>query len=104
MIVVRGVPLYWGIETEPVDRSLVTRATLHEVLPPFRQSIHAFRIRVSHRHWLHVGIFAYDREMRRWKYEATTEEISTWGRRNGDPEEDQAADPAPVEAGSAESG
>jgi hypothetical protein len=103
MIVVHGIPVYWGIETEPADRSFLTRATLHEVLPPFRQSIHAFRIRVSHRHWLHLGTCTYDREMRRWRLDATTEEISTWGRRNGDVEEEEAA-ATPVEAGSTEPG
>ena len=103
MIVVRGVPVYWGIETEPVDRSFLTKATLHEVLPPFRQSIHAFRIRVSHRHWLHLGVFAYDREMRRWRFDATTDEISTW-RRSHSETEDEAATATPVEVGQAESG
>lgn len=78
MIVVRQVPIYWGIETQAPDRSFITRATLHEVLPPFRQSIWAFRIRVSPWHWLHVGRFKYEGELRRWGMDTPVEEISTW--------------------------
>jgi hypothetical protein len=78
MILVRSIPLYWGIETEPSDRTLVTRSDLYEVLPPFRESIWAFRVRVSHRHWLHVGIFRYDRD-RVLQVPASASEIRKWG-------------------------
>ena len=98
MIVVRGVPIYWGVETEPKDRSFVTRATLHEVLPPFRQSIWAFRIRVSWGRWLHIGIFRFDREARRYDLGVDPDEIGTWGRKaNGDEEETFGADPGAIE-------
>ena len=64
MIRVRGVPIYWGIETEPEDRRFLTYSILHEVLPPFRHSTYGLRIRLSHRHWLHVGKYLYDRNAR----------------------------------------
>lgn len=81
MIFVHGVPVYWGIETEPADRSFVTRATLDEILPPFRWSNRAIRIRVSHKHWLHVGLFAYKTEVTPWGLEVLPEHIGEWGRR-----------------------
>lgn len=78
MIVVHGVPLYWGIETEPTDRSLVTKATLHEVLPPYRLSRWAFRIRVSPWHWLHLGVFEYDDAVGRYGLYFEPDEIAEW--------------------------
>jgi len=56
------IPIYWGIETFPADKSFLTRATLYEVLPPFRESNRALRIRVSKHHWLHLGIYRYDHD------------------------------------------
>ena len=86
------------METEPLDRSLVTRSTLHEVVPPFRQSIRAFRIRVSHKHWLHVGTFRYDAIEGRWGIKVDPGEIGAWGRKgNGAEEETFGADPDAVE-------
>jgi hypothetical protein len=97
MIIVRQVPLYWGIETDAVDHSFATRATLHEVLPPFRHSIWAFRIRVSHKHWLHVGKFVYEREARRWGMDTDVEEISQWrGPHVVEDEEDDRVPTAPI--------
>ena len=79
MILVHGIPVYWGVETEAVDKSFLTRATLAEVLPPFRQSIRAFRIRVSPWHWLHIGICRYEQETRRWDLGVEPDEIGAWG-------------------------
>lgn len=78
MILVHYVPLYWGLEKDSPDRSLVTRATLHEVLPPYRQSDWAYRIRVSPRHWLHLGRFHYDSTLRRYGLDAEPSEIAEW--------------------------
>lgn len=78
MILVHYFPIYWGVETEPVDPSFITRSTLDEVLPPFRKSIWAFRIRVSHKHWLHIGKFGYESEARRWGMDTPVDEISQW--------------------------
>lgn len=78
MIVVRSIPLYWGVETHPVDRSVVTRATLHEVLPPYRLSRWAVRIRVSPWHWLHLGRFDYDDAVGRYGLDADPDEIAEW--------------------------
>ena len=89
MIVVHYLPAYWGIETEPVDRSFITRATLHEVFPPFRQSLWAFRIRVSHKHWLHIGKFGYQPEVGRWGLDVDVDEISTWRGPNVEPSEEE---------------
>ena len=79
MIFVHYFPAYWGIERDAEDRSFLTRSTLHEVLPPFRQSTWAFRIRLSHRHWLHIGRFGYQPDVGRWGLGATPDEIGTWG-------------------------
>jgi hypothetical protein len=93
MIIVHYLPAYWGIESEPVDRSFVTKATLHEVLPPFRESIWAFRIRVSHKHWLHIGKFGYTPEVGRWGLDADVDEISTWRGPNGVEPSEEGQDP-----------
>ena len=78
MILVRHIPLYWGWETDPQDRSLVTRASLNEILPPYRQSAGAIRIRVSHKHWLHLGIFYYDKTVGRYGLDVDVNTISEW--------------------------
>lgn len=78
MIIVHFIPYYWGIERDAVDTSFITKATLHEVLPPFRHSLWAVRIRVSHRHWLHVGRYYHEAEARRWGMDTPIEEISQW--------------------------
>ena len=79
VIIVRGIPVYWGVETQARDRSFLTRATLDEVLPPFRESRRAVRIRISPWHWLHVGVFAYKTEVTPWGLEALPERIGRWG-------------------------
>jgi hypothetical protein len=78
MIRVHGVPLYWGFETEPLDRSFATKATLHEVLPPYRLSTRAWRLRVSPWHWLHFGTFRYDDAVGRYGLDADPNQISEW--------------------------
>jgi hypothetical protein len=78
VILIRHIPLYWGWETDPVDRSLFTRATLNEVLPPYRQSAGAIRVRVSHKHWLHLGVFYYDKTVGRYGLDALPEDIREW--------------------------
>jgi len=66
VILIRGIPLYWGIEPDADDRSFITRATMEEALPPFRYSIWAFRIRVTHRHWLHLGVCKHKNTVTPW--------------------------------------
>jgi hypothetical protein len=78
VILIRHIPLYWGWETEPEDRSLITRATLNEVLPPYRQSAWAIRVKVSHKHWLHLGVFYYDKAVGRYGLDALPEDIREW--------------------------
>lgn len=90
MILVHGIPLYWGVETDPYDRSFITRATLDEVLPPYRESRRAIRVRVSHRHWLHIGICQYKTEVTPWGIEVSPERIGRWGL--SDPEEEDDYD------------
>lgn len=92
MIRVRGIPVYWGVETEPIDRSPVTRATLHEVLPPYRLSTRAMRVRVSPWHWLHVGTFHYDDVVGRYGLDVDPVDISEWRGPHVEvtPEEDSA--------------
>jgi len=80
MILVHGIPVYWGVEKNAPDRTFFSRATLNEVLPPYRESYWAFRLRVSHRHWLHVGVFRYRPEVTPWGIEVAPEEIGNWGR------------------------
>lgn len=98
MIVVRGVPVYWGIETYdpdhegPFDYRLVCRAYMREVLPPYRESTRALRIRVSHRHWLHVGLFKYNREPKRYAMTAPPAEIGQWGLDAAEDEDDVTED------------
>ncbi|RPI08608.1 MAG: hypothetical protein EHM63_06015 [Actinobacteria bacterium] len=95
MIRVRGIPIYWGIETEPEDRTFWCYSILHEALPPFRHSTYGIRMRVSHRHWLHVGKFLYDKNARYYGLPVTPSEISSWGRNRE--EETFGADPDAVE-------
>jgi hypothetical protein len=78
MIVVHFIPYYWGVERKAVDRSLITRSTLYEVLPPFRRSMWAVRIRVSPWHWLHMGRYYHEPEAGRWGLDASVDEISKW--------------------------
>src|SRR5262245_9100310 len=79
MMLVHAIPVYWGIETQPADRTLVTRATLHEVLPPYRLSTHAFRVRISPWHWLHLGTYRFDQDaVGRYGLEALPEDIRRW--------------------------
>jgi hypothetical protein len=86
VIVVRGIPVYWGVETppedadEPFDRALATRSWMLEALPPYRESVRGIRIRVSHRHWLHVGLFKYNREPKRFGFAMSPSEIGRLGR------------------------
>lgn len=87
MIIVRGIPIYWGFETEPEDRRFWTYSILHEVMPPFRHSTYGIRMRVSRTHWLHVGKFLYDKNARYYGLPVDTSEIATWGRKNVVPEE-----------------
>lgn len=97
MIAVHFIPYYWGVERDAPDRSFVTRATLHEVLPPFRQSIWAVRIRVSPWHWLHFGRFFHEPEARRYGMDTDVEEISKWrGPNVVEDEEDDAIPAAPI--------
>ena len=91
MIRVHGVPLYWGVERDAVDRSFLTRATLDEALPPYRYSYRAIRIRVSHRSWLHVGIRDYKTEVTPWGVPVTPEDIGRW---SGTQEEVQEIPPS----------
>jgi hypothetical protein len=79
MIIVHYLPYYWGIETDAIDKSFLTKATLHEVLPPFRVSKWALRIRVSHKHFLHLGIYRYESEARRYDLGVDADEIGAWG-------------------------
>ena len=47
MIVVHGYgPFYWGVEHDPIDRRVLTRAWLVEDQEPWRKSIAAFRVRI----------------------------------------------------------
>jgi hypothetical protein len=80
VIVVRGIPLYWGIERDAVDRRLLTYSYLNEVLPPYRKSSYGIRIRVSHRHWLHVGKYLYDKTPGRYGIPTSANDIARWGR------------------------
>ena len=98
MIAVHFLPVYWGFETEPADRSFVTRATLNEVLPPYRQSDWAFRIRVSPRHWLHVGRYHYDSALGRYGLDVDPIDIAEWrGPRAQTPEDEGSrSDAEPV--------
>lgn len=92
MIVVHFIPYYWGVERDAPDRSFITKATLHEVLPPFRQSMWAVRIRVSRKHWLHIGRYFHESEARRWGMDTPVEEISQWrGPHVGQEDEDGVA-------------
>jgi len=103
VIVVHYLPVYWGVETEAVDHTFLTRSTLHEVLPPFRMSVWAFRIRVSHKHYLHVGKFKYDDIAAHWGMNTPVELISQWRGPNAFQQEVEAsADPAPVSTGQVE--
>jgi hypothetical protein len=84
MIVVHSLgPIYWGVERNPADRRVLTRAWLVEDQVPWRKSIAAFRIRVW-RYAVHLGIcrrLEPDSDERPWfpKYAPVTE-ISTWRR------------------------
>lgn len=96
MIHVHFIPYYWGVERKAEDHSFLTRATLHEVLPPFRVSIWAVRIRVSPWHWLHMGRYYHEPEVRRWGLDTSVDEISQWRgpsvgqeESNGDTESDE---------------
>ena len=80
MIVVRGVPVYWGIERDSPDRRLLTYSVLDEVLPPYRKSTYGLRFRISHRHWLHVGKYLYDKTPGRYGIAASANDIARWGR------------------------
>lgn len=95
MIVVRTIPVYWGVEVEPEDTSFLTRAHLQEVLPPYRLSTRAFRIRVSHKHWLHLGLYRYDRDAAgKYGIPARPGDIGRWGL---DREADQGRDDVEAE-------
>jgi len=94
MIRVHSPRLYWGLETEPLDRSPVTRATLHEILPPYRLSNRAVRIRVSPRHWLHLGTFRYDDAVGRYGLDVDPTDISEWRGPNAPTEEADEGTPA----------
>jgi hypothetical protein len=78
VILVHYIPIYWGLETKPTDRSAITKATLHEVLPPYRQSDWAFRIRVSPWHWLHVGRYHHDSAIGRYGLTDDLDVIREW--------------------------
>src|SRR5215467_5528856 len=93
VIRVRGVPIYWGIETEPVDRSFWCYSVLHETLPPFRHSTYGLRIRISLKHWLHVGTFLYDRNPNFYSLRLSPDEIRKW--KGGIPQEEPEPDLEP---------
>lgn len=85
MIVVRGIPVYWGVEADTpeqrvLDRRLLTYSVLNEILPPFRKSTYGLRFRVSPHHWLHVGKYLYDKTPGRYGIAATANDIARWGR------------------------
>ena len=79
MIVIKQIPFYWGIEHDAEERSLVSRSWLVEDLIPFRESVWAFRIRVSHNHWLHFGKFRYRREALHAGLVFRPTQIGRWG-------------------------
>lgn len=98
MIRVRGIPVYWGIETQPEDKRLLVYSILHEVMPPFRHSTYGLRLRVSPWHWLHVGTFRYDKEIRHYRLDFGVDVISTWGFKDDEKEEEpRAGDTTAVE-------
>jgi hypothetical protein len=97
VIIVHYFPIYWGFETEAPDRSLITRSTLDEILPPFRKSIWAFRIRVSRKRWLHIGWFEYDNIDSHWGLSTPVEEIAQWRGPHAFQQEEGDADPTPDE-------
>jgi len=78
MIIPQSFPIYWGWEQDPEDRSFVARAYLREVLPPYRLSDRAIRIRVSPRHWLHLGLFNYDNAVGRYGLTDDLDVIREW--------------------------
>jgi hypothetical protein len=97
VIAVHFLPAYWGVETDPVDRSFVTRATLHEILPPYRISDWAFRVRVSPRHWVHFGRYHYDSTLGRYGLVVEPTDIAEWrGPRAQAQGEDTDADAYPA--------
>ena len=87
MIRLHGIPVYWGVETDAPDRTFITRAFLNEALPPYRIGTHAFRIRVSHRHWLHIGTHRYRTEVGLWGLDTSIEQIRSWGLKNAEEED-----------------
>lgn len=97
MIRLHGIPVYWGVETDAPDRSLITRAYLNEALPPYRIGTHAIRIRISHRHWLHIGIHRYRTEVGLWGLDVSPDQIRSWGLKSAEEEEDPGAIAASVE-------
>lgn len=95
MIRVRGIPLYWGIETEAVDKRFLVYSILHESLPPFRHSTFGIRIRLTPWHYLHVGTYLYDKNLRLYGLQVGVGEISTWGFH--DQESEEGAGPVAAE-------
>jgi len=95
MIRVRGIPIYWGVETEAVDKRFLVYSVLHEASPPFRHSTYGIRIRISPWHYLHVGKYLYDKNLRLYGMHIQAFEISTWGFHD---EEKEGAKPIPVES------
>jgi hypothetical protein len=86
VIVIRGIPLYWGVERDALDRSFFSGSWLMEDLPPFRESVRAVRIRVSPHRWLHIGQFRYNREALHTGLMFKPSDIGQWGK---DAETDQ---------------
>jgi hypothetical protein len=94
LIRVRSIPIYWGIETKPVDRSLWCYSVLHETQPPYRHSTYGVRLRITPRHWLHLGTFLYDRNPDYFSLRIDPTDIGRWGK-GAIPQEngDRGADP-----------
>ena len=92
MIIPQSFPIYWGWEKDPTDRSFVTRASLREILPPYRLSDRAIRIRVSPWHWLHLGLFNYDNVVGRYGLTDDPDVIREWRSPRAAPEEAVSVD------------
>jgi hypothetical protein len=78
-----------------VDKRFLVYSILHESMPPYRHSTYGIRIKLTPWHYLHVGKYRYDKNLRLYGLRVGVGEISTWGFK--DAEKEDATGPVPVE-------